>query len=189
MTTEGRHAVFVLGEGGEKNRVSPWYEHRAGADRALGRLRTGAGEDLLPLDVFPERDPERDPEPQAGRGAEEAAGGGPDVDLGADLDNGYERRPTVPGRQPFAPLGKRLSPEELAALRSGERVLVRLSRLYYPDPLTVFEGEATIHVDDDILTTHDRAWAEYRLPEDLDPYGGLVAEDYYMEVFASGGRP
>lgn len=180
MTTEGRHAVFVIGDDGERRRVSRWYDDHAGAEGGLERLRAGAREDLLPLEVLPGKDrtaPEAGDDPPAAY---------PEEDPHEDLDNGYEKRPTVSGAQPFAPLGRRLSLEELGALQDGARVLMRLSRLYYPDPLTLFEGEGTVYVDGDNLTTRDRSWAEYRLPEDLDPYGGLIAEDYYMEIFAPG---
>jgi len=67
---------------------------------------------------------------------------------------------------------------------------VRLTRLYWPKPKVIWEGETTFHLqfrpngDIGVLAIKDgpyaNTWAEYSV-EDLDN-GKFIVEDYMMEI-------
>jgi hypothetical protein len=79
---------------------------------------------------------------------------------------------------------------EVLGLQDGQSVYVKLSRLYYPEPRTEYEGPATLYVQRNAkgesvtITVREQGWAEADPRHDLIiPDGALVVEDYCMEIY------
>ncbi len=93
----------------------------------------------------------------------------------------------------------KLTRQDLLNLPAGEyRFYIRLTRLFDPEPVTFWQGAAPIVVER-IYEPHRRNperitliavvdgngipdWAEYD-PDDIQPDGNLICEDYMMELF------
>ncbi len=91
----------------------------------------------------------------------------------------------------------KLTRQDILNLPAGEhRFYIRLTRLFNPEPVTLWQGAVPILVERfcarrerervTLIAVLDRNgvpdWAEY-LPDDIEADGSLICEDYMMELF------
>ncbi|HCW08196.1 MAG TPA: hypothetical protein DGG95_12620 [Cytophagales bacterium] len=87
---------------------------------------------------------------------------------------------------------RKMTREEIMKLNTGDMVLVKLTKLYYPNPVVEYDGYAKIYVQRSdkcptpiVFALQDIDWAEYSRADLFDEGYGLVFvnEEYQMEVF------
>lgn len=91
-----------------------------------------------------------------------------------------------------------LNRDEIMSIKTGDNFSVKLTKLYYPNPVVEFEGVAEFYVQRSsgcatpvIFALRDHAdWAEYSRFDLYDTEYGLVFinEEYQMEIFDNENR-
>jgi hypothetical protein len=83
----------------------------------------------------------------------------------------------------------KLNRQQVLQLEDGAQVHVKLTRLYWPQPVVTYEGPAHLYVQNHngvavVLTVRDPlVWAEADPRCDVDSDGSVIVEDYKLEIF------